>query len=224
MKNFLKSALLVVLTFTFTNMSLAQRLFTGVIEYEITYSDADLDPATLAMLPRSVTVEVDGKRSRTEQQQGVMNIVKITNAENFTSVVLLDIMGQKYAIRSTKEEIDEAMKNIPAPEIKLTEETKTIAGIKAYKAILTFTEEDGSETVEEVYYSPEIGGDNFNFDTPYRGINGALLEYSNDNEMFKSKLVAKSISKKKIRPATFLIPTDYQEVTAEELQEIFGGM
>ena len=34
---------------------------------------------------------------------------------------------------------------------------------------------------------------------------------------------AKEVKAKKIKDTTFLIPSDYQEVTAEELQGIFGG-
>ncbi len=203
----------------------AQRGFSGVVEYKISYGEADLDPATLAMLPRSITVEIDGNKSRMEQQQGVTNVVKITDADNFSSIVLLDIMGMKYAIRTSKEEIEMALKEMPVPEIAFVDETKQIAGIEAKKAILTFTDEDGNVSTEEVYYTPEIGGADFNFDTPYRGIPGLLLEYSNDSELFKSTLIAQSIERKRrIRPTTFMIPEDYKEVSPEELQQIFEGM
>jgi len=222
--NFLKTFCIAVLAISFSFSVSAQKLFSGIIEYEISYTDADLDAATMAMLPKSMLIEVSGKRSKLEQQQGILNIIKINNAENKTSIVLLDVMGQKYAIRTSAEEIEKALADMPKPQITYTDETKMIAGVKAQKAIVIFTEEDGTETIEEVYFAPEIGGENFNFDTPYRDIKGALLEYGNDNEMFKSKMVAKTIKKKKIKPTAFLIPTDYKEVTSEELQEIFGGM
>ncbi|OQA02176.1 MAG: hypothetical protein BWY70_00107 [Bacteroidetes bacterium ADurb.Bin408] len=202
----------------------AQKLFSGTIEYEITYPDADLDPATAASLPKSLTMTISGKKSRVDMTQGVMNIIKINNAETNSSVSLLDIMGQKYALKTSKEELEKALNEMPKAKITVTEETKEIAGYKATKATIVFTNEDGTETTEEIYFSPEIGGENFNFDTPYKDIKGGLLQYSVESSDIKMLFTAKEIKSKKIKDTMFMIPTDYQEVTAEELQNIFGGM
>ncbi len=225
MKNLLKISVIITIVLGITLQLQAQRDFSGEIEYKITYTDADIDPAHMAMLPRTISVVIDGNKSRTEQQQGVMSIVQINDADNFTSIVLMDIMGMKYAIRTTKEEIEEGMAEMPKPEITFTDETKTIAGYEGQKAILKYTDEEGNVTTEEVYYTTDIGGGNINFATPYHGIPGFLLQYTTENEMFKSTIKVESIeSKRRIRPAIFMIPEDYKLVSPEELQEIFEGM
>ncbi|MDD3876180.1 MAG: hypothetical protein PHT69_06135 [Bacteroidales bacterium] len=224
MKNLIKNILFVLPLFMIITVTQAQRPFSGIVEYEISYA-GELDPATLAMLPQTVSVEILGQKSKLAQQQGVLNIIKISNAETFTSIVLMDIMGQKYCIKTEKDEIEESLKDFPVPTITITEETKTIAGYEAKKALFSYLDADtGEEVVEEIYFTPEIGGENFNFDTPYRGIPGLLLEYSTNAGTFTQKMVAKDIKKKKIKPTSFMIPTDYQTVTADELREIFEGM
>ena len=213
-----------IIAFTLNTPVQAQKLFSGTIEYEITYPGAELDPVTAASLPTSLSMTISGKKSRVEMQQGMMNIIKINNAETMSSVSLLDIMGQKYAIKTTKEEIEEQMAKMPPAKITITEESKEIAGKKTTKAVIVFSSEDGTEVTEEVYFCPEIGGNSFNFDTQYKDINGGLLEYRIESQDIVMLFTAKEIKSKKIKDTSFMIPTDYQEVSAEELMEIFGGM
>ncbi len=224
MKILIKTILIAVLFISINASAQAQKLFSGTIEYEITYPGADLDPATAASLPTSLSMTVSGKKSRVDMSQGMMNIIKINNAETMSSISLLDIVGQKYCIKTNKEEIEKAIAELPEAKVTLTEETKDIAGKKATKAVIIFTEEDGTETTEEIYFCPEIGGDGFNFDTPYRNINGGLLEYKMVSGDITMLFTAKEIKSKKIKDTVFMIPSDYQEVTPEELQSIFGGM
>jgi len=223
MKLIIKSLLITVIALSFNASVKAQKLFSGTIEYEITYSGTDLDPATAASLPKSIIMTISGRKSRVDMQQGMMNIIKINNAETKSSVSLINIMDKKYAVKSTKEEIEKAIADLPKAKITVAEETKDIAGMKGTKASVVFTNEDGKETTEEVYFSTEIGGEGFNFDTPYRDIKGGLLQYSIENNGLVMLFTAKDIKAKKIKDTVFMIPTDYQEVTAEELQSIFGG-
>lgn len=224
MKLIINALLLAVVTLTLSTTVEAQKLFSGTIDYEITYPGSDLDPASAASLPKLLSMTVSGKKSRVDMQQGMMNIIKINNAETMSSVSLLDIMGQKYAIKVTKEEIVKQLENLPQAKTTITDETKEIAGIKATKAIVVFTNEDGTETTEEIYFSSEIGGEGFNFDSPYRDIKGGLLEYRIESGDLTMLFTAKEVKAKKVKDTVFMIPTDYQEVTAEELQSIFGGM
>jgi len=224
MKLTFKLLAIVFIVFAINTSIKAQKLFSGTIVYDITYSGAEIDPATAATLPKNMTMTILGKKSRVDMQQGPMNISKINNAETMLNITLLNVMGQKYAIKQTKEQIMKGVNKMPKAKVTVTDETKVIAGKKATKAIVVFTDEDGVETTEEVYYASEIGGENFNFDTPYRGINGGLLEYTIQSGDIIMKYTATEVKSKKIKDTSFLIPTDYQEVSAEELMEIFGGM
>ena len=223
MKLIIKSFLLAVITFALNTSVQAQKLFSGTIEYDITYPGSDLDPATAATLPKTLTMTVSGKKSRVDMTQGMMNIIKINNAETASSVSLLDIMGQKYAIRVSKEEIEKAIADLPKAKITVTEEKKDFGGTSATKANVVFTDENGKDTTKVVYFVPEIGGEGFNFDTPFRDIKGGLLQYTIESEGLVMLFTAKEIKAKKIKDTVFMIPSDYKEVTAEELQGIFGG-
>jgi len=224
MKFIMKSLLIAFLAIILNVPVQAQKLFSGTIEYEITYPGSTLDPATAASLPKSITMTISGKKSRVDMSEGMMNVIKLNNAETISSTSLLDIMGQKFALKTSKEDMEKAMAEMPKAKITVTEEKKEIAGMMATKAIVVFTKEDGTEDKEEVYFNPEIGGENFNFDTPYKDIKGGLLQYSVENGDIVMLFTAKEIKAKKIKDTVFMIPSDYKDVTAEELQEIFNGM
>ena len=223
MKLIMKSLLIAFIAIILNVPVQAQKLFSGTIEYEITYSGAALDPAQAAMQPKSLIMTVSGKKSIIEMQQGGEKSIAIKNADSSTIVLLLNIMEKKYFVKITKDKIEKAFAEMPKAKITITEEKKDIAGMSATKAIVITTDEEGKETTEEVYFSSEIGGEGFNFNSPYRDIKGGLLQYSVNTDGVIQMFTAKEIKAKKIKDTAFMVSSDYVETTIEELQEIYGG-
>jgi GLPGLI family protein len=202
----------------------APKGFEGIITYKITYPGASFPKEQMAMLPTTLTVSVKGTKARTEISTGMGNQIEITDYSNKSKISLLDLMGQKYAIKQTNEEIQKENADQPKGKVEVTSETKNIAGYNCKKAIVT-TDDDGVKTTFEVFFTDELGAINPNFDNPtYKDINGVMMEFTTKMEQFSMKFTATSVEKKSISDKDFEIPAGYTLTTQEELKSKFGGM
>jgi len=215
--------LILILTSSFsTGLNKKSKKFKGIITYDITYS-GDIDAATLAMQPKDMIVKILDNKSK--QEVGGSYI--INDGDTKTSFILLDIVGKKYALKSTKEDVEKKLQESPAPVIKYIDgETKEIAGYTCKKAEYIETDEEtGEEVVVPFFYTDEIGSEDMNYGGQFHGLKGWPLEYELTMADFSIKYTARTINKKaKVSAKDFLIPEDYQITTREKLLEIFSGM
>lgn len=197
----------------------ADKSFEGKIKYEITYPESSMPEAQQQRLPSNLTLYIKGNKVKSEMITGMFTRKTIKDAKEKKATTLLEIMGQKYAIEQTPEDIQKQIEEQGKPKVAITDETKEIAGRTCKKAIVT--SEDGDE--QNIYFSPDIGKASLNFDSPaYKQINGIPLEYQMKTNMFTMKLTAAEVEEIKVSDDTFAIPNDYQKVTQEELQNMLG--
>ena len=81
--------------------------FEGKISYEITVDAGNMPPEAVAMFEGSeLNVYIKGTKSRSDVSMGFQNTSTISDTKTNTSVTLMDIMGNKYKIKSdpTKDE------------------------------------------------------------------------------------------------------------------------
>ena len=200
------------------------KTFEGVISYKISYPDSKFTESQLAMFPKLMTVTIKGSKSKTEMSTGMGNQTEIIDYTDKSKIALLDMMGQKYAIKETAADIQKEMEKEPAGKVVVTNETKTIAGYVSKKAIVT-TEQDGEKTVYEVWFTDELGSKDANFDNPiYKDIDGVLMEFMMVTPQITMKFTVSSVEKKNISAKEFEIPSEYKLTTKEELKSKFGGM
>ena len=198
--------------------------FEGVITYKITYPDTKYSESQLAMFPKLMTVTVKGNKAITEIITGMGSQKEIIDYAEKSKIGLIDMMGQKYAVRQTAEEIEKEVALATKPSVELTSETKMIAGYNCKKAIVT-VEEQGIKSTFEVYYTEEFGSKTSNFDSPYyHDINGSLMEFTMKTPQFNMKFSVSNIEKKSVSAKLFEIPPDFKIITQEELKSKFGGM
>jgi hypothetical protein len=175
------------------------------------------------MAPKVMTVSIKGSKARTEMNVGGGLVVEILDYVAKTKIALINMMGQKFAIKSTSAEIEKENAGQPKGTVSITNETKNIAGYTCKKAIVT-TNDDGVKSTFEVWFTDEIGGKDANFDNPmYKDINGVMLEFILKTPQASMKLSATSIEKKAVSAKDFEIPSDYTLTTQDELKGKFGG-
>ncbi len=197
--------------------------FEGVITYKITYPDSKFSESQLAMFPKVLTVSIKGSKSRTDLQMSGMNTVEITDYIEKTSVSLINMMGQKYAIKQTTAEIESKNVSEGKTSVELSEETKVIAGFTCKKVVVTVND-DGAKSTFEAWYSSELGSKLSNFNSPlYKDVDGGLLEFLMKNQEVSMKFTATSVEKKSLQAKEFEIPSDYTLTTQDELKSKFGG-
>lgn len=206
------------------NHLFAGKPFEGVITFKISYPDNKFTESQMAMFPKVVTVSIKGTKSRMDMQMSGMNTVEISDYEAKTKVALLNLMGQKYAIKQTSDDIAKEMAKEPASTVEITSETKMIAGYSCKKAVITVND-DGVKSTYEAFFTNEFGGGKMsNFDNPlYKDIDGVLLEFSMKTRELNMKFTATSVEKKSLPAKDFEIPSEYTLTTQEELKSKFGG-
>jgi len=222
-KIIMKCSLTFILLFLVSAALVAGKPFDGVITYKISYPDSKFSEAQLNMFPKVMTVSVKGSKARTEMNVGGGTTVEILDYVAKTKVALINMMGQKFAIKQTKQEIEKENAEQPKGTVNVTNDTKNIAGYNCKKAIVT-SDEDGVKTTFEVWFTEEIGGKDANFDNPlYKDINGVMLEFIIKTPQITMKLSATGVEKKSVPAKDFEIPADYTLTTQEELKSKFGG-
>jgi GLPGLI family protein len=215
---------LLVIFFFGSVMSFAGKPFEGIITFKITYPDSKYTESQMAMFPKLLTVTIKGSKSKTEISIQGGSQVEIIDYTDKTKIALINMMGQKYAIKQTTEEINKEMEKDPKGTVELSSETRTIAGYTCKKATVT-VDEDGAKTTYEVWYSSELGSKETNFDKgTYKDIDGVMLEYTMVTPQITMKFTATSVEKKGISAKDFEIPADYTITTMDELKSKFGGM
>ncbi len=225
MKKFLSISIFmfVILFFTTTPAS-ASKPFEGVVTFKISYPGSKFTESQLTMFPKILTVTIKGSKSKTEIATGMGNQTEITDYIGKSKIGLINMGGQKFAVKTSAEEIEKEIAKAPKPSIELSNETKMIAGYPCKKATIT-VDENGKKSTYEVFYTSDLGTKQANFDNPlYKDIDGILLEFSMKTPQFMMKFTATAVEKKSISGKEFDVPADYVFTTPEELKNKFGGM
>jgi len=195
--------------------------FTGIIVYNITYGD-DIDAQTAAMMPKTMKLIIKGNKSRVEMSMGMGTTVVIFDAEKKDAVTLMDMMGQKFAMTMSTQEIEAQNADVPDVDVEVTNETKEIAGYICKKAIVKTKGDNPSE--HAVYFTDELGSGTMNYNNPlFKDIDGVMLEYSSADEGMTMKFSAIKVEKKKVSDNEFEIPEGYKVMTMDEFSNMFGG-
>lgn len=216
--------LLFVLLLSSTGIMAGSKSFEGIITYKISYPDSKFTESQQAMFPKMLTVTIKGSNSKTEIKTQMGDQVEITDYVTKTKVALINMMGQKYAVKSTPEEIEKENAKEPTPKVEVTNETKVIAGYTCKKAVVTVND-DGAISKYDVFFTDELGPKAANFDNPlYKDIDGVMMEFSMKTPQFTMVFSATAVEKKSLSAKEFEVPSDFTLITKDELKSKLGGM
>jgi len=147
-------------------------------------------------------------------------------------VMLMEQMGNKMAIKQTKDEMEkEAAKQKDKqadPKIEYINETKSIAGYECKKAIISIVGKDKKEEKMEVWYSEKFANPNKEGKGKgqgfMKGLKGMPFEYAGGQGGMKFKMIAKEVSVDPVSDGKFNLSTDgYKLMTMDELKALQGG-
>ncbi|MGM0648283.1 MAG: hypothetical protein ACQESZ_07835 [Bacteroidota bacterium] len=195
--------------------------FEGKITYKITYPGSDLEPAQQAQLPKQTEVYVKGNYKKEVMNQGMAEIVQITDGSAKTKTILIAGGGMKKYITQDAAKIEAQNSELEIIDIKKTEETKEIAGYDTKKVIASYKNEYDETEEFVMYYTPEIGNKAMNFDNPFmKEVDGLVLQYEMSQNNMTMKYTAENVEKMRLKETDFLVPADYEKFTEEELQQM----
>ncbi|HKR04362.1 MAG TPA: DUF4412 domain-containing protein [Bacteroidia bacterium] len=199
----------------------AQKIDEGKAVFEISYPDADIPDEQMAMMPTESSMFFKEDQARVEMKMGMgMNQVMIFDNKNKIMTILMDMMGNKIAIKMTEDDIKKRKEKEGKQDydVKITDETKDIAGFKCKKAIITG--KDGSSF--DLYFTDQIAYKNGDWISEYKNINGFPLQYKITQGNMTMQMTAKSVAKEKVDDEKFVIPSDYKSMTMEEMQKMYS--
>lgn len=201
--------------------------FRGKIVYKISYDQNELGEEVSAMLPTLMSVLIGEDKIKTELVTQVGTQSAIYDLDLKSKTALMDLMGSKYAINDSWETIKADHEKKPKAEVRITEETREIAGYNCKRVIITVKESNDADSVEssawfteELVVNPEINFSNALF----KDVKGVLMEYSMEAANgLNMKFTAFSVEKMKVPGKDFEIPEGYTGVTREELMQMFNN-
>jgi GLPGLI family protein len=214
----------------------------------VTFPESDMPPAPEgAQVMRFGDGELKAKifykngNSKIETDMGMGKSYTFYTAENKTTTTLMEMMGRKMGFYSNEEDIKKMMaadtnqKRIQAfkPEvfIEYLSDSKVIAGLTCYKAVIRYKTSKGEEKQQEVWYTPDFKmGEEFKLASVMRGdvpglnkIKGFVMEMElvRQNGMKMHYKVAKIDLNAKIDDKTFVLPSGYDIKPQSEMMR--GG-
>lgn len=194
--------------------------FKGVINYKVSYPDSKIEASQQAMLPQTMKVSLNGNKTRIDINMPSMTQIVLMDADLLTTKVLLELMGQKIYMKPNKAASKTGGKE---PVVVILPETKEIAGFVCKKAEINFGDEKSKASPIIVYYTEAIGNNKIFYENEYRTLPGIPMEFQYKMQGMNLLLTASSVEKGKISNKDFEVPSEYKEMTPEQLREMFGG-
>jgi len=192
--------------------------FIGKISYNIDYDLDEYMESQRSMLPTQMTTFISKNASRIEQETMIGEQIVISNHKNNSSVLLMNLMGQKVSINIPyKEDKTETNK----VHIQYLEDEKMIVGYACKKAIYySYSSNKEDTTSIIVYYTPEISA---KYNQQFKKLKGLPLEYSVITQGMTLNFVANEIIQQKVAKSLFKTPKDYNSMSLEDFQKMMGG-
>ena len=212
-----------ILVCGFTNAQIKEGSITYVMNIE------GLPPEQAAMMGDMETkVYFKDNKSLTEMNSMMMNSKGLTDENG--SLFIMDQMGNKSFIRTSKAELDKnaEVNKDKEPKIEYVDETKTIAGYECKKANVTIFTQKGEEFKTEVWYCEKIAyikqGGGRRGGEMFKGLKGVPMEYMIPQGPMKIKMLAKEVSTEAVPDSKFVLTTEgYTEMKMEDLKKQQGG-
>lgn len=196
-----------------------KRICEGVIEFQVTYPQLDPDDMLAGLMPDAMTMKFKDNVFNSELSAG-MGMFKtnfICNSNAYTLTNSVKLVKEKFASVIPKKEVEKLNKKYDNVSIIHMDETKVIAGFKCKKALLIFEDIDIGDVY--VFYTDDIKFKDPNWSTPFKDIDGILLEYQMERFDIKMHFTAINVKEQKLDDSDFILPEDYEHISQEALDE-----
>jgi hypothetical protein len=180
----------------------------GKVIYDVTVEGDEINPMMKAMMPGEIITYFGNDRTCTviSAAMNMMETRLISDAANYSYTTLVSAMGKKVAMVLNKKQVEENYLDRVNLKITYTGQEKEIAGILCKEAMVT----DSTNNTYPVYYTEELAVKTPNWSTPFRDINGLLMEYSINMAGMRMNLRAREIVNETHDPSMYQIPEGYE--------------
>ena len=207
------------------SINLFAQSFEGKIVFEMSFPDFK-DPQMAAMLPKEAVAYFKNSQSRMEMNMMMgMKNATISDGLKKTSVTLMDLMGQKYAIENSGSDEVMQKKMMESTKVSITSDKKMIAGFLCTKALVEIPNpENEKELIKmDMWFTKDLSINKNYMNGPMEKIDGSVLEFSINQTGMKINLTAKEVLKQPVSDDLFLIPSEYKHMSSADLMKMMGG-
>ena len=219
MKQTLKLRLGIILL-VFTHQLTAQKKLTeATITYDIVINTNNSKPQAVDMLDGATNIiYLKANSSRSEMNSSLGSQATIIDGKTGHVTVLKDYGEQKYMIKMTPDNWEEANKKYDSIAFTYFNEFKMIAGYNCQKAIGKLTD----SSTFTVYFTKDLVPMNRNFEYLNRNLPGLAMQYETSQGKKMVTYIVSSINFNPVSQSKFDLPkSGYRLMTYEESKE--GG-
>lgn len=194
----------------------AQANFEGRIIYTISYTNLpDEMKGYESMLPKDIKIHMKGNKSRVEQSQMMGTNVVVSDMDNKSGFLEMDVNGQKLRLMVSTAQFEEEASRMT--NIEYVNESKVIAGYPCKKAIM---KDENGNVVMSVYYTEKIQN---KAQKEFVGLKGFPLEYSMNQQNIKMMMTASVVAEEAVPDQLFEKSEGYKDISEADLQQMMGG-
>lgn len=196
------------------------RVDEGTVVYDISYPVPFEDKWLERLMPKEMEMKFKKEKLKTELSFG-LGMIKIAYLSDQKKKELNEMMKfmkkKNFALRN-HEAVNLLMAEIPQHKITPGNASKMIAGYECKNAIVE-VKDDTTDYQFELWYTEDLGGENFNWCSPFSPINGVLMEYQIERFNVTMKFSAKKVELTELADDEFIVPDNYSEITYQQMRE-----
>jgi len=195
----------------------------GEIHYSIEYGGT-LGSVPKEVLPKSLIVYFKKDKLLFEMVSSFGNsgILNLSNPEEGIFDTYFSLFTIKYYYAAAEGEVFPGFEGMDGMEIKKTSKTTQICGFNCKNAEVTFPSD--SSKVMSVWYTDEINVKNSNISTPFKDIDGVLLDFFFYLGTTEVHFTAENVYNKDINDETFTRRNDFKRVSRDEINKFINKM
>lgn len=195
----------------------------GEIHYNIEYSGT-MGGVPKEVLPQNLIVSFKKDKLLFEMVSAFGNsgIINLTNPEEGIFDTYFSLFTIKYYYAAAEGELFPGFEGMEGMELKKTSKTTQICGFNCKNAEVTFPSDRSK--VMTIWYTDEIDVNNSNIATPFKDIDGVLMDfffYLGPTEVHFS---AENVYNKDISDDTFSRRNDFKRVSRDEINKFINKM
>ncbi len=196
------------------------RIKEGYIEYNIEYLDNSMNTFMVSLLPKKMTVKFKNNNTinKIEGFSGIVSFTHIQNYRERKNITLVKFLNKKYKYIEKLNDKSLFFEELPGMQIEYLDTCKQICGFNSKKARITVP----NSKVEpfDIYYTNDIIINNVNALTPFKDIDGVLLEFQLKFYDMHMRLTANKIQAAEVSIEEFKVPKDYEAINRNTMIEI----
>lgn len=193
----------------------------GIITYDISYFQTEKENPLISLLPTQMTITFkdDKAISVFEGWMGIFSSCLITDVSEGENTTLMKLSDKKYYYISSINEPFIGKEN-DSISIRNSDEFKEIGGYKCYKSEVEVSNSENNTF--DIYYTEELKLKYPNINSPFKDLQGVLMEFQMEINSIEMKLTFNNINTNKVPDSVFSIPAGYNLISRTEMEKILS--